>query len=129
MFNLLNILVAGSILSAPLAHAQDAKPFVSPLRTSHQVSLAHIDQMADVPQPLKIIDYKKLALDFDRIVYDFNQTDAVQKNVWPLIWWDRTGDNYKEPMVGLYTALGDARQGANTNGGRFHEALTSMGAV
>lgn len=103
----------------------------SPLRTQHQISIPRIDAMSDVPGPLKIIDYRKLSLDFDRLVYDFNAADPVTPThkVWPLIWWDRANDNFHQPTVGIYTTLRDVRQGPQVNEGRFHEALTSMGAV
>ena len=33
------------------------------------------------------------------------------------------------PHFGLYTAIGDVRQGPDNNGGEFHEALNSMAAI
>jgi hypothetical protein len=100
--------------------------FASPASaTTSQIGLQHIDRMADVPQPLQIIDYKQLALDFNEKVFDFN----AKGDHWPLIWWDYAGDNFDQPVVGVYTAVGDVRQGPDVNGGRFHEAVTTMGAV
>jgi len=90
-----------------------------------QVTIARIDSMAAMPQPLEIIDWHKMALRFDSTVYDFNAQGAY----WPLIWWDSTGKNFPQPVVALYTAIGDARQGLQHNKGMFHEALGSMGAV
>ena len=37
-----------------------------------QQPIPRVDQMADVPKPFKIIDYNKLAHNFDEVVYDFN---------------------------------------------------------
>ncbi len=90
-----------------------------------QASIDRIDAMPDLPKPLKIIDWKKMALDFDQKVYDFNATGEY----WPLVWMDTTGKNFPQPVVGMYTAIGDVRQGLQNNKGMFHEALANMGAV
>lgn len=89
-----------------------------------QQNLQRVDEMADVPQPLKIIDYKQLALRFDSTVYDFN----AKGEFWPLVWIDSSRRNFPQNVVGLYTAIGDVRQGTNNNG-IFHEALATMGAT
>ena len=90
-----------------------------------QQSIPRVDQMADVPQPFEIIDYNKLAHDFDKTVFDF---DAKGK-FWPLVWIDKSQKNYPQDVVGMYTAIGDVRQGAAHNDGMFHESLASMGAT
>jgi len=90
-----------------------------------QRSLSRVDQMADIPAPLQIIDYKALAWKFDKTVYDFNAKGAF----WPLVWMDSTNKNFAQPVMGMYTAIGDVRQGPQHNKGMFHEALANMGAV
>ena len=82
-------------------------------------------QMPDLPQPLQIIDFQKLALRFDSTVYDFNASGSF----WPLVWKDSSKKNFPQVVVGLYTAIGDVRQGPANNKGMFHEALATMGAV
>lgn len=89
-----------------------------------QQKLQRVEQMPFLPQPLKIIDYKKLAIQFDKTVYDFN----AKGKFWPLVWIDSSRKNFPQDVVGLYTALADVRQGVN-NKGMFHEALATMGAV
>jgi len=89
-----------------------------------QQSIPRVDQMPNYPKPFQIIDYNKLAMDFDKTVYDF---DAKGK-FWPMVWMDKSHKNYPQDVVGLYTAVGDVRQGAN-NKGMFHEALGTMGAT
>lgn len=89
-----------------------------------QQSIPRVDKMADVPQPFGIIDYNQLAKDFDTIVFDF---DAKGK-LWPLVWIDKSQKNFPQDVVGLYTAMGDVRQG-KANKGMFHEALATMGAT
>ena len=90
-----------------------------------QQNLHRIDEMADLPQPLQIIDFKELALRFDSTVYDFNSKGEY----WPLVWIDSSQKNFSQNVVGLYTAIGDVRQGPAHNKGMFHEALATMGAT
>ena len=90
-----------------------------------QMSLARVNEMADLPQPLQIIDWRTMALKFDSTVYDFN----AKGKYWPMVWMDSTYKNFKQPVMGMYTAIGDVRQGKNVNKGMFHEALANMGAV
>ena len=89
-----------------------------------QQNIARVDQMPNLPQPLEIIDYKKLAVNFDKTVYDFN----AKGKFWPMVWIDSTKKNFSQNVVGLYTAVADVRQGTN-NKGMFHEALATMGAT
>jgi hypothetical protein len=90
-----------------------------------QQNISRVDKMPNLPRPLEIIDYRKLALQFDSTVFDFNATGKF----WPLVWMDRSNKNFSQPVVGLYTAIGDVRQGPANNKGMFHEALATMGAV
>jgi hypothetical protein len=93
-----------------------------------QVKQVHIDRvaaMADLPKPLQIIDWKAMALNFDRTVYDF----GAKGKYWPMVWMDSTGKNFRQPVLGMYTAVGDVRQGVQNNKGMFHEALANMGSV
>lgn len=92
---------------------------------SGQRHLARVDQMADIPQPLQVIDYRQLAIRFDSTIYDFN----AKGEFWPMVWWDSSYKNFRQPVVGIYTAVGDVRQGPANNKGMFHEALANMGAV
>lgn len=103
-----------SLFIAVLSHAQ-----------VKQVKIDRVNQMADLPKPLQIIDWKAMALNFDRTIYDFN----AKGKYWPMVWMDSTGKNFEQPVMGMYTAVGDVRQGAGHNKGMFHEALANMGAV
>src|SRR6187549_2980747 len=89
-----------------------------------QQNISRVDKMADVPQPLQIIDYQQLAIKFDSTVYDFN----AKGKFWPMVWIDSSKKNFPQNVVGLYTAVADVRQGTN-NKGMFHEALATMGSV
>jgi hypothetical protein len=90
-----------------------------------QTSLPRIDQMPDLPQPLKIIDWKKKAIQFDSLVFNFNN----QASYGPLIWLDSSRRNFDQVTFGLYTVIGDVRQGPEKNNGEFHEALTSLNSL
>lgn len=90
-----------------------------------QQVLARVDAMPELPQPLHIIDWHGLSRQYDSTVYDFN----VQGDYWPLVWIDSTGRNFDQPVVGLYTAMGDVRQGVQSHKGMFHESLATMGGV
>lgn len=90
-----------------------------------QTSLLRIEQMPDMPQPLKIIDWKKKTMQFDSLVYNFNPNDAYE----PLIWLDSSRRNIDQVTYGLYTVIGDVRQGPGNNNGEFHEALTSYNSL
>jgi hypothetical protein len=89
-----------------------------------QQNIPRVDQMPNLPKPFSIIDYNKLSHDFDATVYDFNSKGKF----WPMVWIDSTKKNFPQNVVGLYTAVGDVRQGIN-NKGMFHEALATMGAT
>ncbi|MCW3093265.1 MAG: hypothetical protein JWP81_4334 [Ferruginibacter sp.] len=89
-----------------------------------QQKIPRVAQMPFLPKPLQIIDYKALAIRFDKTVFDFN----AKGEFWPLVWLDSSKKNFPQTVVGLYTAMGDVRQGIN-NKGMFHEALATMGAT
>ena len=72
-----------------------------------QQSLARIGQMPDFPQPYRMLDWKEKARQFDQLVFDRNQTG----DHWPLIWMDHSRKNFDQETFGLYTAIGDVRQG------------------
>lgn len=90
-----------------------------------QKNLARVDAMSAVPQPYQLIDWHALSKQYDRTVYDFD----AQGDYWPLVWMDSTNKNFEQPTLGLYTAMGDARQGLGKHNGMFHESLATMGGV
>ena len=90
-----------------------------------QTSLPRIDQMPDMPEPYKIIDWRKKARQFDSLAFSFDNPAPYG----PLIWLDSSGRNFDQVTFGLYTVIGDVRQGPEKNNGEFHEALTSLNAL
>jgi len=91
----------------------------------NQLHLSRIDSMPNLPKPFKIIDFNQIAKDYDRLVYDPNQTGMY----WPLIWKDNSLKNVDQETYGIYTAMGDVRQGIEHYDGIFHESLASVGSV
>ncbi|WP_082435049.1 hypothetical protein [Pedobacter sp. Hv1] len=90
-----------------------------------QISLSRVDEMADLPQPLQIIDWQQMSKNFDRTIYDFK----AKGQYWPMVWMENNNNNFKQPAMGMYTAVGDVRQGLQHHKGMFHEALANMGAI
>jgi hypothetical protein len=88
-------------------------------------SLPRVEQMPNMPEPYFIIDWGKKAMTFDSLVYNFNNTGSYG----PLIWLDSSRRNIDQVTYGLFTVVGDVRQGPNRNNGEFHEALTSLNAI
>ncbi|MBL4745014.1 MAG: hypothetical protein JKY08_01470 [Flavobacteriaceae bacterium] len=81
--------------------------------------------MPNLPKPFKIIDFNTLAKQYDEKVYDANQTGEY----WPLIWKDNSKKNVAQETFGIYTAMGDVRQGTENYDGIFHESLATIGSV
>jgi hypothetical protein len=90
-----------------------------------QKEIKRFSMMADLPEPYNVINWRKKALDFDSIVYDFN----AEGKYWPLVWLDDSRKNLDQTTFGLYTAIGDVRQGINSNHGMFHESINSLGSI
>lgn len=111
-----------AVLSLLFAFYSCAQPTLLPVA---QTSLPRVDQMPDLPQPLKIIDWNKKAVQFDSLVFNFN----TKASYGPLIWLDSSARNINQVTFGLYTVIGDIRQGSEKNNGEFHEALTSLNSL
>lgn len=90
-----------------------------------QVTINRIDSMPDIPVTYQMLDWKKKARDFDKFVFDWENTSKVG----PLIWLDNARRNIDQPTFGLYTAVKDIRQGKNVNNGEFHESLNFLAAI
>ena len=97
---------------------EEANPIV-------QVGVQRIDSMPNMPKPFKILDFNTLAKEYDQKVYDENQTGKY----WPLIWKDNSRKNFDQETYGIYTAMGDVRQGKEHYDGIFHESLASIGSI
>ena len=97
---------------------EEANPIV-------QLGIPRINSMPNFPKPFKILDFNSLAKEYDEKVYDEHQTG----DYWPLIWKDNSRKNFDQETYGIYTAMGDVRQGKEHYDGIFHESLASIGSV
>jgi hypothetical protein len=91
-----------------------------------QVRISRVETMPALPQPYKMLDWKEKARNFDNYVFDHN---ASTSEYLPFIWLDNSQRNFPQQTFGLYTAIGDVRQGPGAHGGEFHEAINSLGAL
>ncbi len=94
-------------------------------KSVEQVAVQRIEAMPNLPEPYQLKDWRQTALDFDRFAFDFEAEGPFL----PLIWLDSTGHNFDQTTFGLYTAIGDVREGPSANNGQNHEALGAQGAV
>lgn len=90
-----------------------------------QTAIDRVEAMPNLPEPYQMMNWKEKALAFDRYVFDWNNKSETG----PLIWLDNNRRNIDQPTFGLYTAIGDIRQGKNANNGEFHESLNSLAAI
>lgn len=89
-----------------------------------QIAINRVNLMPDQPSPYKMLDWKEKAVNYDQYVFNRNLTGEYL----PFVWLDSTKRNFDQTTFGLFTVIGDVRQGAKGNK-EFHEALNSMGAL
>src|SRR6267154_2665723 len=89
-----------------------------------QVIIGRIAQMPNQPEPYKLIDWQDKALEFDAYVYD----RSLKGEYLPFVWVDDAKRNIPQNTYGMFTTIGDVRQGEKGNK-EFHEALCSMGSI
>ena len=112
----------GSLIFSSCSVTKSEFEIVNPVK---QESIKRVEEMPNLPEPFKILDFYQLAKDYDTKVYDPNQTGKY----WPLVWKDNSRKNFDQETYGIYTAMGDIRQGAENHNGIFHESLASIGSV
>ena len=89
----------------------------------NQEKVNRIEAMPDIPDSYMMMDWKQKAIDYDSYVFSWNR----QERPGPLIWLDDTQRNIKQTTFGLYTTVGDSRQGPSHPSS--HEAINTMAAV
>jgi len=94
-------------------------------KSVEQISISRIETMPFLPEPYKMLDWKEMTMNYDSYVFDF---DAEGKYL-PLIWLDDNQRNFPQLTFGMFTAIGDLRQGPEVHQGEFHEAINSLGAL
>lgn len=89
-----------------------------------QISLSRIALMPDLPTPYKMTDWYEKAHHFDQYVFNLDLEGSYR----PFIWIDSAHRNFPQNTFGMFTVIGDVRQGPKGNK-EFHEALVSMGSL
>lgn len=89
-----------------------------------QIVIDRIAIMPNQPEPFKMMDWHEKALNYDQYVFNPNLTGEHL----PFLWIDSAQRNIPQNTFGIYTVIGDVRQGANGSK-EFHEALCSMGSL
>jgi hypothetical protein len=89
-----------------------------------QVAISRISVMPDQPEPFRMLDWYEKAHNFDQYVFN----PALRGEFLPFLWTDNNRRNLPQETFGLYTVIGDVRQGSKGNP-EFHEALNAMGAI
>ncbi|CAN5355641.1 hypothetical protein BH23BAC2_BH23BAC2_04470 [soil metagenome] len=89
-----------------------------------QVTINRITSMPDQPEPFKMLDWYEKAHNFDQYVFSPN----LNGQFLPFIWQDSSNRNLPQATFGMFTVIGDVRQGAEGHQ-EFHEAVNSMGAI
>ena len=90
-----------------------------------QLHISRVEGMPALPEPYKMLDWKEMARNYDQYVFNHSLSGTYQ----PFIWIDNSERNFKQQTFGLYTAIGDIRQGPDAHNGEFHEAINSLGAL
>src|SRR5687767_5955382 len=89
-----------------------------------QIMIHRIALMPDQPMPFKMMDWHEKALNFDQYVFNLD----LEGEHLPFLWIDTAKRNVNQNTFGIYTVIGDVRQGTNGST-EFHEALCSMGSL
>lgn len=92
---------------------------------STQIKISRVEAMPSLPQPYEMKDWHQTTVDFDKYVYDF----SAKGQYLPLIWIDSTKKNFNQNTYGLFTAIGDVREGPEINQGQNHEAIGALGSI
>lgn len=84
--------------------------FFSCSLSAQQISIPSIEKMPGLPNPYNMINWRMLAAEYDRFVYDKNKTGQYL----PLIWFSSNTINYPEHgTFGLHTVVGTNSPGSS----------------
>jgi hypothetical protein len=89
-----------------------------------QLNIARVDLMPALPSPYKMLDWKEKTIQYDQYIFNTTHTGKYL----PFIWIDSVKRNFDQNTFGMFTVVGDVRQGKNGSV-EFHEALNAMGAL
>ncbi len=86
-----------------------------------QEALARVELMPALPRPYSMKDWRAHARAYDAFVFDLD----ARGDFLPLAWLDRTRRNIDHDMLGLYSYVGNRRQGS----GDRHEGINVIATV
>lgn len=92
-------------------------------RQPGQKDIAAVELMPNLPEPYKLIDWRRQARAYDRFVFDFH----ARGQFLPLVYLDESHVNVDRATFGMPSYVGDLRRGAGHAGAQ--EGITCMGAV
>jgi hypothetical protein len=115
--NVCTLSVLGSVLLLVQGCRQKQEPV-------SQVTIDRIALMPNQPQPFKMTDWYEKAHHYDQYVFNRDLKGEYR----PFLWIDSAKRNLPQNTFGIYTVIGDVRQGAKGSS-EFHEALCSMGSL
>ncbi|MBN2347806.1 MAG: hypothetical protein JXJ22_03150 [Bacteroidales bacterium] len=90
-----------------------------------QPGLRKVNEMPRFPSSYKMLDWYEKTKNFDEIIFNHQ----INSQGISFIWLDTSERNFKQVTFGLYTVIGDVRQGPDINNGEFHESINSLGAL
>ncbi|WP_418992973.1 hypothetical protein [Alistipes sp.] len=87
-----------------------------------QIPIALVERMPDLPSPYKIKDWRAIACEQDRLLYNFDARGALL----PLGWWDDSGYNFRGRAFGIASYVGQTR---SRRASYVYESLPVMGSI
>ncbi len=117
-------MLAGALILASCTSESHDK--VKPVTSTDAIAQKQIDKVLYMPflsGTYELIDWYTLARDYDAFVFNRNATGDYM----PLIWTDKSHRNIDFDGFGLYTTIGDVRQGPDKQGA--HEGINTIAAV
>lgn len=85
-----------------------------------QIPIGLVQSMPNLPSPYKIKNWKEIAIEQDKLFYNFD----AKGQLLPLIWWDNSQVNYPFKTFGLPSYVDKMRHGGN-----HYESLPTIGSL
>lgn len=89
-------------------------------RQFNQTDIPRVEKMPDFPQPYKMRNWKRVAKNYDDLVFDFGKTGEHL----PLIWWDPRPNDFPENTFALPSFVGH-----NAKANNQYDTITGLGAI
>ena len=90
------------------------------VQSAQQIRIPRVEQMSNFPQPYSMRNWKKVTVDYDNLVFDFDKTGEH----FPLIWWDPFPQDFPENTFALPSFVGHYAKANNK-----YDTITCLGAI